>query len=44
MRWVLMGIGAVVVALAFAGAAMVLWDEIQERKDRKERKGRRKRK
>lgn len=44
MRWALMGVGAIVVALALAGAAMILWDEIQEWKDRKERKERRKRK
>lgn len=35
MKWVLIGIGAVVAALALAGVLMVLWDEIQERRKRK---------
>ena len=32
MKCVLIGIGAVMAILALAGAAMVLWDEIQERR------------
>lgn len=35
MRWVLIGIGAVVIILAFAGAVMVLWDWWQEKRQRK---------